>query len=295
MRTAGAALRSAAAGLVLALAAVAVRADSALPIPPVARVADETGTLNAEQRGALDAKLAALEASKGSQIAVLIVPSTAPEDIESFSIRVVDAWKLGRKGVDDGVLLTVAKNDHRYRIEVGKGLEGAITDFDSKRIELEELKPRFRSGDFYGGINAAADRLIGLVNGEPLPPPPQPRRAMRGGSLQGLFPIVLIIALIGGPILRGLLGRPVGAVASGGIAGFITWAITATLGFAVAAGLVAFLFALLGGLGGGNRFGGGFGGFGGLGGGGFGGGGFGGGGFSGGGGGFSGGGASGSW
>jgi uncharacterized protein len=290
--------RSAAvASLVLALCAAAPAADAEVAIPPVARVTDLTGTLTPEQKAALEQTLGALEASKGSQIAVLMLPSTAPEEIEAYSIRVASAWKLGRKGVDDGVVVVVAKDDRRFRVEVGKGLEGAITDLDASRIESEFLRPRFRAGDFYGGIKDGVDRLVALINGEPLPAPP-PRRAARGGIPHGLLPILLIAGLFGAPILRALLGRPAGAAATGGIVGFIAWMITATMGIAAVAAIAAFLFTLIGGLGGGNRFGGGFGGLGGFGGGGFGGGGFGGGGgggFSGGGGGFSGGGASGSW
>ena len=126
------------------------------PIPPLtARVTDTTGTLDAQQKQSLESELAALEQRKGSQLAVLIVPTTQPEDIEQYSIRVVDAWKLGRKNVDDGVLLIVAKNDHRVRIEVGRGLEGAIPDAANARIIREYITPKFRAGDFYGGIDDA--------------------------------------------------------------------------------------------------------------------------------------------
>jgi len=287
----------------LALAAALGPARAEVPLPPVARVTDLTGTLTEAQRQALSAKLAAFEASKGSQIVVLLVPTTQPEDIAEFGIRVGDAWKIGRKSadgrrIDDGILLIVAKDDRRMRIEVGTGLEGAVTDLAANRIIEEVLRPSFRAGDFYGGIDRALDRLIGLVNGEPLPAPtPAGGRAAHGPQgLQGLLPVLLVVALIGGPILRSLFGRPVGAAATGGVAGFLTFLLLGTLGFALAAGVIAFVIALIGGLGGAGwstgrgGFGGGFGG------GGFGGGGFGGGGgFSGGGGGFSGGGASGNW
>jgi uncharacterized protein len=284
------------AGLVLALLAAAPsRAD--VPVPPVARVTDLTATLTAEQQAALAQRLADVEQTKGSQIAVLIVPTTAPEDIEQFGIRVADAWKLGRKGVDDGAILIVALNDRTARIEVGRGLEGAVPDLDASRIIREYLRPHFRSGDFYGGINAALDRLLGLVNGEPLPPPAA-RTVQHRGNVGGVLPILLILGLIAGPILRNLFGRPVGAVATGGIAGFVAWLLIGIGGIALLVGVLGFVFTLLGGLGGGRWTSGGPGGFGGgLGGigGGFGGFGGGGGGFSGGGGGFSGGGASGSW
>jgi uncharacterized protein len=289
----------------LALSVAPAPARAEVPLPPVARVTDLTGTLTEAQQTALRDKLAAFEARKGSQIVVLVVPTTQPEDIAEFGIRLADAWKIGRrsadgKRIDDGIILIVAKDDRRMRIEVGTGLEGAVTDLAANRVLDEYLRPSFRAGDFYGGIDRAIDRLIGLVDGEPLPAPrPVVQRPARG--LQGVLPILLVIALIGGPILRGLFGRPVGAAATGGVAGFLTYLLLGALGFAVAAGAIAFIVALIGGLGGAGwstrrgGFGGGFGG-GGFGGGGFGGGGFGGGGgFSGGGGGFSGGGASGSW
>ncbi len=285
----------------LALAAsLAAPARADVPLPPVARVTDLTGTLTAQQQAALADKLAAFEARKGSQIVVLMLPTTEPEDIAAFSIRLADAWKIGRKSadgksIDDGLILLVAKDDRRMRIEVGTGLEGAVTDLAANRILDEYLRPSFRAGDFYGGIDHAVDRLIGLVDGEPLPAPTRARPQSPRG-FEGLLPILLVIALIGGPILRSLFGRPVGAAATGGIAGFLTFMLLGTTVFAVAAGVIAFVIALIGGLGGagwstgrggfGGGLGGGFGG-------GFGGGG--GGGFSGGGGGFSGGGASGSW
>ena len=290
------ALRVVAAGVVLALSLVVPETFADVAIPPVARVTDLTGTLSAEQQASLERTLADFEASKGSQIAVLMLPSTKPEEIEQYSIRVADAWKLGRKGVDDGLILIVARDDHRVRIEVGTGLEGAVTDLSSNRIIEEYLRPSFRAGDFYGGIDHAVDRLIGLVDGEPLPAPKrESQRPVRG--LSSILPILLVLGLFGGTILRGIFGRPVGAAATGGIAGFLTFLLLGTMSFAVIVGVIAFLFTLLGGLGGGgwSTGRGGFGGFGGgFGGGGFGGGGFGGG-FSGGGGGFSGGGASGSW
>src|SRR5512135_891158 len=141
-------------------------------IPPLtARVTDTTGTLDAGQKQALESSLAALEQRKGAQLAVLMVPTVKPEEIEQYSIRVVDAWKLGRKNVDDGVLLIIAKEDHRVRIEVGRGLEGAIPDAASARIIREYITPKFRAGDFYGGIVDATDALTRLIDGEPLPPP----------------------------------------------------------------------------------------------------------------------------
>jgi uncharacterized protein len=292
--------------LLILLAGVAlaglVHAQALVPVPPVARVTDQTGTLRPDQVAALEAKLAALEQRKGSQIAVLIVPTTQPEDIAQFGIRVAEAWKLGRKGVDDGAILIVALNDRRMRVEVGYGLEGAITDLSANRILDEFLRPYFRAGDIHGGIDAAVDRLIGLVDGEPLPEPQRDEWDGRQGNLGAMLFPLLILGLIAGPILRRILGRPLGAAATGGIAGFVAWALVGILGVAAFAAIITFFFTLVGGLGGagggrwssGRRGGGGHWGGGGFGGG-FGGGGFGGGGFGGGGGGFGGGGASGSW
>ena len=283
----------------LAFAWVATAAATAPPdavaVPPVARVTDLAGALTPEQSAALTAKLTGFETDKGSQIAVLIVPTTAPEDIEQYGIRVADAWKLGRKGIDDGLILLIATQDRRMRFEVGRGLEGPVPDLLTHRIIEEVLQPAFRAHDYYGGIDRALDRVIGLVNGEPLPAPPEKHARRGSGGLGSILPIFLVIGLIGGPMLRAIFGRPVGAIATGGLAGLLGWALVHALPFAALAGLAAFVVTLLGGLGGGGwssgrgGFGGGFGGSGG----GFGGGG--GGGFSGGGGGFSGGGSSGSW
>jgi uncharacterized protein len=300
--------------IAVVLLKVASAADDGLqPIPPyAARVTDLTGTLTAAQQAALEQKLKAFEDRKGSQIAVLIVPTTQPEEIEQYSIRVAEAWKPGRKKVEDGVILLVAKNDRKMRIEVGYGLEGVLTDALTRRIQDETITPLFRQGDFAGGIDAGVDQMIRVIDGEQLPPPD---RRWRNGSETGksLAPLgnslvfLVFFVIIGSAILRRVLGRGVGAVATGGIAGVLVWLFTHLLAFGAIAALIAFVFALLSGLSGGNsgwasRGGMGRGGFGGWGGG-FGGGGFGGGGFGGGaggfggggGGGFGGGGSSGSW
>lgn len=280
--------------LLPAAATAVVTATGQVAVPPLARVTDLTGTLSADEISSLTAKLARVETDKGSQLVVLIVPSTQPEDIAEYGIRVAGAWKLGRKGIDDGLLLLIAKNDRRVRWEVGRGLEGPVPDILTHRITEEVLQPAFRAGDFYGGIDRALDRAIGLINGEALPPPPARRASGGTQGLSGIFPILLVFGLIGGPLLRQMFGRPVGSIASGGIAAGLVFVLLHALGFAIIAGLIAFLFTLLGGLGGSGWSSG----RGGFGGGGFGGGGFGGGGgggFSGGGGGFSGGGSSGSW
>ena len=278
------------------------------PIPKLtARVTDLTGTLTAEQQTALEQKLAAFEAAKGSQIAVLIVPTTHPEEIEQYSLRVVEQWKLGRgavngKRVDDGALLIIAKDDHRMRIEVGYGLEGVLTDAMSNRIISETITPAFREGNFYGGIDGGLDQMIKLIDGEALPPPEHQWQSGRHGAGGTLFPQLLFAVLIGSVVLRGIFGRTLGSAFTGAGAGALVYFAGYALAFAGVAAVGAFLLTLLmGAAGGGSGWSsGGRGGWGGLGGGlggGFGGGGFGGGGggFGGGGGGFGGGGASGGW
>lgn len=255
-------------------------------IPPLTqRVTDLTSTLTAEQQAGLEARLQAFEQQKGSQIAILIVPTTQPEDIAQYSIRVVEAWKLGREKQDDGVLILLAKNDRKMRIEVGYGLEGAIPDVTTKRIISDVMAPYFRQGDFYGGLNAAVERIAALIDGEALPAPPQ---QARGGEHDwgDMLPILLFGGLIAGAMLRAVLGSFFGGVATGGLIGAAVWILGGGLIMALVLAFIAFVVTLagIGSLGG----------FGGYGGGGFGGG-SGGGGFSGGGGGFGGGGASGDW
>jgi uncharacterized protein len=270
-------------------------ADAQVAVPPLsAQVTDLTGTLSGGAVTRIEAKLNAFAANKGSQITVLIVPSTQPEEIEQFGIRVADAWKIGRKGIDDGAILIVAKNDRRVRIEVGRGLEGALPDAIANRIIAEAITPHFKLGDYDGGVEAGVDRIISVVNGEPLPEPD--KKWERHGGLGNMLPLLLVVVVVAGSVLRAVFGRLFGSIATGGLAGGIVWLLSHLLPIGIGAGVVAFLFAMLAGgsRGGWSSGGGGFGGgLGGFGGGGFGGGG--GGGFSGGGGGFSGGGASGSW
>jgi uncharacterized protein len=266
----------------------AAQADVALP-PLTQRVTDHTATLDAQQIQTLESRFAEFEAKKGAQLAVLIVPTTEPESIEQFGIRVVEAWKLGRKGVDDGALLLVAKNDHTLRIEVGYGLEGVLNDATAHRIIDEIIVPRFKRGEFYPGIESGTAAMMQVINGEPLPPP---RRAAASGKydIESLLFIAFGLVVVVGGMLRAMLGRFPAAVLMGGALGVLAWLTVVPMMIALLIGLMAFVFVLLGG--GGGR------GFGGFGGGGFGGGsgGFGGGGgFSGGGGGFGGGGASGRW
>jgi uncharacterized protein len=267
--------------LALLLAGVAY-AEVAVPVLS-ARVTDLTRTLDVGQVQALESRLADFEAKKGVQIGILIVPTTAPETIEQFGIRVADAWKLGRKGVDDGALLLVAKDDRTLRIEVGYGLEGALNDATSHRIIDEIIVPRFKSGEFYRGIDAGVSAMMQVAGGEPLP---APKRAAVKQDYESLMFMGFVIAVALGGMLRAMIGRFPAAVLVGGVLGGLAWLMVASSLIALLAGIVAFVFVLLGG-GRGS-------GLGGFGGGGFGGGG-GGGGFGGGGGGFGGGGASGRW
>jgi uncharacterized protein len=274
---------------------IPVAAHSQVAVPPIGRVVDQTGTLSAENRAALERMLEQFEARKGSQIAVLMVKTTAGEPIEQYALRVGEQWKLGRKRVDDGAVLVIAKDDRAARIEVGYGLEGALNDATAKRIVSDIVVPRFREGDFFGGISAGLDRMIRVIDGEPLPPPARSAPAVDGDVLQFL-PVVLVAALVIGGLLRALLGRALGAAATGGAVGLLAWLLAGTLFIGIVAGVFAFFFTLVGGVGAGLGRGGRYGGFpGGWGGGGFGRGGGLGGGFRGGGGGFGGGGATGRW
>jgi uncharacterized protein len=273
-------------------------ADVAVP-PLRSPVTDLTGTLTSEQSATLEQQLRAFEAKQGSQIAVLIVPTTQPETIEQYGIRVAEAWKLGRRGVNDGALLLIAKDDRAVRIEVGYGLEGVLPDVLANRIVDQVVVPRLRSGDFFGGIREAIERMIALIEGEPLPEPAQSQRGVPSANgLGNALPLLLLLVFVGSTVLRGMLGRFGGASVTAGIAAAIVWFLTSTLIIAIGAAVIAFVIALLGGGGGGGwanprRRG-----WGGYSGGGWGGGGWsggGGGGWSGGGGGFGGGGASGRW
>lgn len=268
------------------------------PVPALtAHVMDSTGTLSAAQSQALDAKLAAFEKARGAQVVMLLVPTTQPEDIAAYAQRIGDHWKIGRKDIGDGLLLVVAKNDHKVRIETTKALEGAIPDLAASQIIEEAITPRFRQGDFAGGLDAAADQIMARISGENLPAPASARstpRNSQGFNWMDLAIFLFFAVPIGSRMLADVLGRKVGSVATGGAVGVLAWIFTSSLvigGIAALAGLVFALFASLGwgGSGGGSS------GWGGTGGGGGGWGGGGGGFSSGGGGDFGGGGASGSW
>jgi uncharacterized protein len=240
--------------LVLAWPLVAIAQDL-VAVPALhARVTDLTGTLSSEQARNLEQQLAQFEKARGSQIAILLVPTTQPEPIEQYSIRVAEAWRLGRRNVDDGVLLIVAKNDRKLRIEVGRGLEGAIPDAVAKRIIAEVITPRFKAGDFYGGLNAAAARIQALIAGEQLPVPSASdgRRAQGfGEQIETLLVVGLVVATLLGGMLSAVLGRLVGGLATGGVVGFIAMLITGSLFAAAVAAVLVFIFVLaIGGRGG---------------------------------------------
>jgi len=225
--------------------AFAALADVAVP-PLSGRVVDQTRTLSSGDIAALTQTLRDFETRKGSQVAVLIVPTTAPETIEQFSIRVAEAWKVGRKKIDDGAILVVAKDDRKLRIEVGYGLEGALNDVTAKRIIDEVITPKFRSGDFAGGISAGVDRIIRVIDGETLPAPAARQGPSLLSHIDPLNPFVLFGIFVIGAILRTALGRLIGAVATGGVVGVLAWLIAGSLAASIIAAVIAFIFTLFG-------------------------------------------------
>lgn len=259
-------------GLLLAFAlGCALLVSAQLAVPPLTgHVTDLTGTLSAEQKGALERTLSAFEARKGSQLAVLLMASTAPEAIDAYALRVAEQWKLGRKKIDDGAILLVAKEDRALRIEVGYGLEGALNDATSQRIISEIIVPRFKQQDFYGGLTAGVGQIIRVIDGEPLPAVGQ-RPLDRFAAMQQYAPTLLILALVVGGVLRAVLGRVAGALVTGGAVAVIAWWMVGAVAIAVLAGIMALFVTLLGGslgrhglgghYGGGDRGGSGLGGF----------------------------------
>ena len=297
-------------GLALALLiSAAAWAQDVLPVPPLTgRVMDQAQVLSPTERAALEQKLAAFEAQAGPQIVLLLVASTLPEDITSYAQRVADSWKIGRRAVGDGLLLVVARDDRKLRIEVAKALEGAVPDLAARQIIDRTITPAFKRGDYAGGLNAGVDSLMARLRGEGLPAPAAPGRRGAGGALDGLdWQTAAMFLFVGvpvvGAVLSAVLGRKLGAVATAGGTGALAFWLSTSLLIGGIAGVVALLLVGVMGVGGGRGrsgglgvppiiFGGGGGGFGGRGGGGGGGGG----GFrSGGGGDFGGGGASGGW
>ncbi len=256
-------------------------AQGVQPVPTLtARVVDTTGTLDANARSQLEAKLAALEQKKGSQVVVLMVPTTAPEDIASYASRVANDWKIGRKNVGDGVLVIVAKNDRKLRIEVAKTLEGAIPDLMAKRIIDEAMVPKLRTGDYAGGLSDTVERIAQLVDAESLPPaggtgagtggvPGTVQGAVKSlfgdiGWMEALFFLIFFVPVING-ISKSIFGNKLGSIIIGGAVGALAFVVTASAVIAVIAFVVALIFALVAGLrgwqsGGGSYGGGGYGG-----------------------------------
>jgi uncharacterized protein len=232
--------------LVALLLCFAFAAAAEVAVPPLSgRVVDQTATLTGGEVASLEATLKDFEARKGSQIAVLIVPTTEPEAIEQYSIRVAEAWKIGRKKVDDGAILVVAKNDRKLRIEVGYGLEGALTDVTTRRIIDEIITPKFRSGDFAGGISAGVDRIIRVVDGEPLPAPERQRPSSSLlNHIDPLNPFFIIAVLVFGGLLRTGLGRLFGSLATGGMVGLVAWFFVGSLIVSAITGVIAAMFTM---------------------------------------------------
>jgi uncharacterized protein len=226
----------------------AASALAVVAVPPlVGRVVDQTGTLSSGDIASLNQTIRSFEARKGSQIAVLIVPTTDGEAIEPFSLRVAEAWKIGRKKIDDGAVLVIAKNDRHLRIEVGYGLEGALTDVTTKRIIDEEITPKFKSGDFAGGVSAGLNKMIRIIDGEKLPEPQPPHWQLQTGlfDVDAMFnPFLLIPVFLFGGLMRTMLGRLVGAGVGGGVVALIAWFLFGSLAAALVAGLIATVFVL---------------------------------------------------
>ena len=235
-------------GALLVLCLGLIQASHAqLAVPSLsAHVVDTTGTLAPPQRDALEAKLSGFEQSSGSQVVVLLVPTTQPEDIASYANRVANTWKIGRKDIGDGLLLIVAVQDRKLRIEVAKTLEGAIPDLAAKRIIEEAITPRFKQQDYAGGLDAGVTRIMGLITGEALPGPEQKATPSAGAFDWIELGIFMFIAVpVVGAVSRKILGNPLGAMVTGGIAGGIAALITASFVLATLAGLVAMVLALV--------------------------------------------------
>ncbi|HEY8025758.1 MAG TPA: YgcG family protein [Burkholderiaceae bacterium] len=229
----------------LCAGALATPDSGQIAVPPLhSRVTDATGTLTAAQQEELEHELANFEKTKGSQLAVLIVPTTGQESIEQYSLRVVEQWKLGRQKVDDGVLLIVAKNDHAMRMEVGYGLEGVLPDVVCERIISEIIAPKFKTGDFYGGIHDGVDKTIAVVGGEALPE----AKEKSGAPNNPQFPfVILVVVLMVGRVLRRVIGRLPGALVTGVLAALVAWSILGAILVSLMAAALAFAFTLLGG------------------------------------------------
>ncbi len=228
------------AGMLLLAASIAAEVD----IPRLeSHVMDLTATLSTDEKQQLEAMLSDYEKKKGSQIAVLIVPSTKPEEIEQFSIRVVEKWKLGRKGVDDGILILVAKEDRRVRIEVGYGLEGILPDAKAMRIIDEQIVPNFKNGDFYGGIHSGVEAVIGVISGETLPEPVTVKNT--SSKIGGRGTLLVVAGIVLGFILSVFMNRFVAASVSGFLIFVVGWILFSAVITAAAYGFGVFLFLVI--------------------------------------------------
>jgi uncharacterized protein len=217
--------------------------NAQVPIPPLTgHIIDQTQTLTEAQQQQIEASLAAFEFRKGSQVAVLLVATTQPETIEQYALRVAEQWELGRKKVDDGAILVIAKNDRAVRIEVGYGLEGALNDATCKRIIEELISPRFRQQDFEGGIAAGVQRMMRVIEGEPLPAPASDKTAEALTNLTG----ILVAGALFGFVLRAIFGRGAGSIMTAALVGTATWFVLGVLSLALTASVVTMLTTWLG-------------------------------------------------
>ena len=225
-------------------------AQALVPVPPLtARVMDQTGTLAAADVAALEQQLQTFEQQRGTQIVVLLVPSTAPEDIADFTQRLGDVWKIGRREVGDGLLLVVALNDRRLRIAPAKSLEGAVPDLAAQRIIDQVITPAFREGDVAGGLRAGLSHLQARIEGEALP---LPQAGAQGGKSSGAAEVdwlnLVVLLLVALPavagVLRRVLGQRLGALAAGGVVGVVVWSMTGLLWLGVVAAMLGLMSAL---------------------------------------------------
>jgi uncharacterized protein len=218
-----------------------------VPVPALTgHVIDLSGTLTPTQQITLEHTLTTFEARKGSQLAILLLPSTAPETIEAFALRVAEQWRLGRAAVDDGAIVIIATQDRVVRIEVGYSLEGVLSDAVSHRIINDSILPHFRQQDIYGGISAGVVTLMRVLEGESLPAP-APTMADAAARMLPWLPLLVMLTLLAGGVLRAMLGSLPAATLTGGLAGGIVWLGAGTLGLALLAGLAACVLTLLGG------------------------------------------------
>jgi uncharacterized protein len=241
-------MRAARASLLALLLCWACAALALVAVPPLTgRVVDQTGTLSAADIASLTQTLQDLETRKGSQIAVLIVPTTDDEPIEQFSLRVAESWKIGRKKIDDGALLVIAKNDRRLRIEVGYGLEGALTDATTKRIIDEDITPKFKAGDFGGGVAAGVDKMVRIVNGEKLPEPEPPHWQEPQSFNPEILanPFLIVPVMLFGGLFRRRLGRWLGSAVVGALTALAAWLLAGSVVAALITGAIAAMFVLI--------------------------------------------------